>query len=339
MRPTSYLRSVAIAALATGVASAAVAAAPSYKVTKAIAGPDGGWDYSAVDAANRIVYVAHDKNVLAIKIGQREQASTFGDIAHAHAVVPIADSPLLLVTSGADDTVRLLDAKTETQVASIPVGHDPDAAVYDRSLGKAAVMNAKSGTVSIINVATRTVDRTITLRPGLEFGQFGSDGKLFVNNEDENVIETADVTTGKAGPTISLPGCTGPSGLGYDAKTAQLISACDNGKAAVVDTRTMKMTGLIDIDDGPDAVIMDTAHRRAFIPCGRSGTLVEVALDGSHGAHRVGTIATAPGARTGAIDPVTSAIYLPTATPMTPPPGEHHAYKPGTFRVVVVSRG
>lgn len=43
--------------------------------------------------------------------------------------------------------------------------------------------------------------------------QFGNGGKLFVNDEDENVVETADPANGKAGPTIALPGCTGPQAL------------------------------------------------------------------------------------------------------------------------------
>lgn len=337
MRPTA-LKRMAFAAIAISLATAASAASPTYKLTKQVAGPDGGWDYTSVDPANRTLYVAHDGTVLTMALDQGDRVSTFGTVAHAHAVVPIAGRALLLVTSGSDGTVRLFDTRTRKQVASIPVGEDPDAAIYDASIGDAAVMNAKSGTVSIIDVATRKVARTITLEPGLEFAQFGYGGKLFVNNEDENVIETADAASGTAGRTIALPGCTGPSGLGYDEKTAQLISACDNGKAAVVDARTMTLTHLIDIGAGPDAVIMDAPHRRAYIPCGRSGTLIEVALDGAQGAHAVGKVDTAAGARTGAIDPATGTIYLPTATPMAPPPGEHHAYRPGSFRVLVVSK-
>lgn len=330
-------RRLAIAA-ATCFASAAIAAPSSYKVTKQVAGPDGGWDYASVDPAGRMLYVAHGDSVLSMALGGENRVASFGAIAHAHAVVPIPGRPLLLVTSGGDGTVRLFDTRTQKQLASIPVGEDPDAAIYNASIGKAAVMNAKSGTVSIIDVASRKVARTIALEPGLEFAQFGRGGTLFVNNEDENVIETADIASGKAGPTIALAGCTSPSGLGYDGKTAQLISACDNGKAAVVDARTMKLIDLIDIGDGPDAVIMDASHRRAYIPCGRSGTLVEIALDGRQGAHVVGTVKTATGARTGAIDPKTGTIYLPTAVSMTPTPGQHRAYQPGSFRLLFVSR-
>ncbi|MGN6278953.1 MAG: YncE family protein [Sphingomonas sp.] len=333
---SSIARRFALAAIATFLASAAVAAPSSYKVTKQVPAPDGGWDYASVDPAGRMLYVAHGDSVMSMALADGDRVANFGTVAHAHAVVPITGRPLLLVTSGQDGTVRLFDTRTHKQLASIPVGEDPDAAIYDASMDKAAVMNAKSGTVSIIDVATRNVARTITLKPGLEFAQFGYGGKLFVNNEDENVIETADAASGTAGRTIALPGCTGPSGLGYDEKTAQLISACDNGKAAVVDARTMKLTHLIDIGAGPDAVIMDAPHRRAYIPCGRSGTLIEVALDGPQGAHGVTTITTASGARTGAIDPNTATIYLPTATSTTPPPGQHHAYQAGTFRILVV---
>lgn len=331
-------RMLVLSAGVAGFAAAAAAATPTYSVTKQIAGPDGGWDYTSVDPADHMVYVAHDASVLAIDLAGGDRVTTFGTIAHAHAVVPIAGQHLLLVTSGHDATVRLFDTNTRQQVASLSVGDDPDGAVYDASTGIAAVMNAKSGSASIIDVTARKVVRTIPLMSGLEFPQFGAGDRLFVNNEDHDVIETANVATGKAGPTIALTGCTAPSGLGYDAKTGQLISACDNGKAAVVDARTMKLTHLIDIGDGPDAVIMDAPHRRAYIPCGGSGTLTIVALDGPHGAHVVGTVQTARGARTGAIDPATRDIYLPTATPTSPPPGEHHAYRPGTFRVLKLSR-
>jgi YVTN family beta-propeller protein len=327
-----------IAAALSCIAAASTAATPDFTVTKQIAGPDGGWDYASVDPANHTLYVAHDDKVLAVTLDGGDRVTTFGSVAHAHAVVPIAGRPLLLVTSGQDGTVRLFDTHDHRQVATIAVGEDPDGAAYNPSTGEAAVMNAKSGTVSIIDVAHRKVARTIKLMPGLEFPQFGYGDRLFVNNEDHAVIETADAATGKVGPVIELTGCEGPSGLGYDAKTAQLISACDNGKAAVIDARTMKVVHLLDIGAGPDAVIMDPLHRRAFIPCGRSGAITVVALDGPNGAHVIGTIPTAPGARTGALDAATDTLYLPTATAMTPPPGQRRAYKPGSFRVLVVGK-
>ena len=53
------------------------------------------------------------------------------------------------------------------------VGNDPDSAFYYTAHHRAAIMNAKSGTVSVIDVAARKVVRTIVLKPGLEFAQAG----------------------------------------------------------------------------------------------------------------------------------------------------------------------
>ena len=63
------------------------------------------------------------------------------------------DDCMLLVTSGHDNTARLFDTKSGQEVAKIAVGTDPDAALYDAASGQAVVINAKGGTLSVINVA------------------------------------------------------------------------------------------------------------------------------------------------------------------------------------------
>lgn len=309
--------------------------APTYVISGSIPGPDGGWDYASVDSEAHQLYVAHGNVVTAIDLGTKAVRS-FGVIAKAHAVVPIPGKSMLLVTSGHDDSVRLLATGDGRELARIPVGADPDAAFYDAAKGRAAVMNAKGGTVSVIDVAARKVVRTITLKPALEFGVLGKDDMLYVNNEDLNEIESANLTTGKVGQTIPLPGCTGPTGLAYDEKTGLLISACANGKAAVVDAVSHRIVKLLDIGSGPDAVIMDTARRVAIIPCGRDGTLSIVSLDG---AKVVATVKSEKGARTGALDAADGTIYLPTAS-FSPPvtAGARPAAVPGSFHIAVVSR-
>jgi YVTN family beta-propeller protein len=316
----------------------AAAPAPTYVVSGSIPGPDGRWDYASVDSSAHQLYVAHGDVVTAVDLGTKAVRS-FGAIAKAHAVVPITGKSMLLVTSGNDNSVRLLATGDGRELARIPVGADPDAAFYDAASGRAVVMNAKDGTVSVIDVAARKVVRTITLKPALEFGVLGKNNMLYVNNEDLNEIESANLTNGKVGATIPLLGCTGPTGLGYDEKTGQLISACANGKAAVVDAVSHKMVKLLSIGSGPDAVIMDTARRVAIIPCGRDGTLSIVALDSADGAKVIATAISEKGARTGALDPSNGTIYLPTAAFSQPASaGARPAAVPGSFHVVAMSR-
>lgn len=321
---------------ALGALPLAAGAAPTYAVTGRIAGPDGGWDYASVDPSSGRIYVARSTNVTVIDIGKPDSAHSIGAIVRGHAVVPIPDKGLLLVTSGRDDSVRLLDPKDGHETARIAVGTNPDAAFYDAATHRGAIMNAKAGTVSVIDVPAAKVVRTITLKPGLEFGVAGPGDMLFVNNEDANEIETANLATGAVGAPIALGGCEGPSGLALDAKNHLLISACANGKAAVVDMKTRREIVLLDIGKGPDAVLIDEARRLAFIPCGQSGTLIVISLASARPAV-IGAVATEKGARTGALDPRDGAIYLPTAH-FDPPatPGGRPTPTPGSFHLVVV---
>ena len=314
----------------------AAAPVPRYSVEGSIAGTDGGWDYAQVDPATRTLFVAHDGAVMVVDLATRA-ARTIGSVMRAHAVVPLPGG-LVLVTSGRDDSVRLVSVDDGQEAAKIGVDKDPDAALYDAKSGRAIVVNAKAGTVSVIDVAARRVTATITLKPGLEYAQLGPDGTLYVNNEDENEVETADLSSGKPGILIEMPGCEGPTGLAYDAKTAQLISACGNGKAVVIDARSNKVRASIDIGKGADAVILDPQRRVALIPCGRDGVLELLKLDGEV-AH-IGSIRTEIGARTGALDPKTGTIYLPTAR-FAPPAaaGGRPQAIPGSFHVLVVKPG
>ncbi|MDB5706693.1 MAG: YncE family protein [Sphingomonas bacterium] len=321
--------------LASAALVTAAAPQPGYHVVRSIAVPDGSWDYARVDDAAGRLYVARNDNATVVDL-KTDKVSAVGALVHGHAVVPITGGPMLLVTSGRDDSVRLIDTGTGRETAKITVGSDPDAALYDPATAHAVVMNAKAGTVSIIDPATAAVVRTITLKEGLEYGALKG-STLYVNNEDANEIETADIVSGVVGKAIPLTGCISPSGLGYDAARDRLIAACANGKAAVADLRTGHVT-LLAIGLGPDAVIMDVARGKAFIPCGRDGNLAVIDIAGTT-ATVVGTIATEPGARTGALDPRDGTIYLPTAK-FGPPAtaGGRPVAIPGTAHILVVAR-
>jgi hypothetical protein len=329
--------SVALAALFGGAAFAAPV--PSYTVSQSIAGPDGGWDYASVDPQAGQLYVARATNVTVIDLATQKVAASIGAISKGHAVVPLPGSPLLLVTSGKDDSVRLIDRTSGQETKRIAVDQDPDAAIYDTKRGRALVMNAKAGTVSIIDPASGTAERTIPVKPALEFAAIAKDGTLYINNEDANELEQVDLKLGKAGQAIALTGCQGPTGLAYDAKTDMLISACANGKAAIVSRATGKLAKLLDIGRGPDAVILDAARRLAFIPCGRDGVLEILDLDAAGGITVAGHVTTEIGARTGALDPRDGTLYLPTANFQAPATaGGKPVAIPGSFHVVVVKR-
>lgn len=313
---------------------AAAPAAPTYSVASSIPGPDGSWDYARVDPSAHRLYVARGDAVTAVDLAS-DAVTSVGHVQRGHAVMPLADGRLL-VTSGTDGTVRFLNAANGNQIASVAVGKKPDAAILDEKGDRAFIMNAESGTISVLDTASMRVTRTFRAKPGLEYAALAGN-TLFVNNEDLNEIEVVDIARGKPGKAIALPGCEGPTGLGYDASHARLISACANGKAAIIDTRTHRLSPLLDIGRGADAVIIDEGRGLAFIPCGRDGVLDILSLASSSQVTAAGRVTTEIGARTGALDPSTGTIFLPTAQFTAPAlPGGRPTPVPGSFHILVV---
>ncbi len=304
-------------------------------VIGAIAGPDGGWDYASVDADARKLYVAHGDAVMAIDLdsGKVEPKSMEGK--GLHAVLPLPHGRLL-TTNGGNNTATLFDSATGNIIAAIPTGQKPDAAIFDSSSGLALVMNGRSGDVTLIDPKTGTSPGRIEVGGALEYAAADGHGKAFVNIEDKNEIAVLDITGRKVLTHYALAGCDGPTGLAIDPESALLIAACANGKAIALSAKDGGIAATLPIGLRPDDVIFDPNRKVFFIPCGEGSLAVIAAKDGSAPAI-VSTIATQNGARTGALDPKTGRLYLPTADFKDPAPGEkRRTVVPGTFRILVV---
>ncbi|MFZ0693707.1 MAG: YncE family protein, partial [Alphaproteobacteria bacterium] len=91
----------------------------------------------------------------------------------------------------------------------------------------------------------------------------------------------------------------------------------------------------LQIGKRPDAVIWDVARKLFFIPSGGDGLLTVIARRSPAEFAVVDQVATRLGARTGALDPATGRIYLPTAT-LNPTATGRPTPVPGTFVVLVV---
>ena len=323
-----------VAALA---APAMAAPTPRHTVTGSIAGPDGGWDLASVDPAGHRLLIARSAAVTVIDLAPSPRVRSIGQLARGHAAIALPNGRIL-ATSGTEGKARIFDAATGADLVDATVGQNPDAAIWDARIGAALVMNARGGTISVVDPMSGAVIRTIALAPGLELPALDENGLLYVNNEDANLIHVVDPATGAVRGPIALTGCEGPTGLGYDPRTHVLIAACANGKAAVVDPAAGRVTQLLDIGRGPDSVMIDSARGLAFIPCGRDGELDVIALSG-HGPLAVSErVPTELGARTGAVDPTTGFVYLPTARfGPAPAAGGRPPILPGSFHILVVA--
>ena len=333
------LRSLfAAAASATVLAMAFGAnAAPAYKVTASVSGPDGGWDYASFDPDMHRVYVSHADSVFGVNTNDNTAIGRLGDAPHGHKVVPLNGGTVLAVTVGGDNTLRFLDAKTGATLGSAATGAGPDSAIFDAQSGLVIVAAHKAGEVDLIDPKAKTSVGAIAVGGTLEELALDGQGHLFVNVEDESELVAIDLTSRTVEKHLKLTGCDGPTGLVYAPDAHALVAACD-GKAAVVDARTMKLEKLLPIGQGPDAALYDPKRRLVLIPCGQSGELVAIEARTPGKVEVAGRYPTEKSARTGAIDPDTGVVYLPAARFAAPAAGERRGkMEPGSFHVLVVS--
>lgn len=165
------IRLLSAAALAALLAtSQAVAAPPQATLVKSasIPAPDDRWDFAGWDAAHHLLLVARGKDVLVINPAQPGSVRSIGAIQGGHGVAAVLGGDTLVVSSGKDNTLRILDIATGAELASIPVAEDPDALVLSADHRLVYVMAAKGGAISVVDLAGRKEVSRIALKPGLE---------------------------------------------------------------------------------------------------------------------------------------------------------------------------
>ncbi len=104
-----------LAALAC-CATAALAAGPGYHVEATIDGPPGGFDYLAVDAVARRLFVAREYGVMAVDLDTRHVVPKLVPGHDDSAVLPIPGSREALSTNWGAHTVTIFDRTTAARM-------------------------------------------------------------------------------------------------------------------------------------------------------------------------------------------------------------------------------
>jgi DNA-binding beta-propeller fold protein YncE len=335
-----HLLSFALSIVLTSAGAAASEPGPGpFKIVNRIAGPDGQWDYALVDDVDRHLFVGRSYGVMTLDLAtQRVNPMVIpGNVAHG--VAPVGTTGLYASTNGGTDSVRIFNGKTGAVVAEIKGGKDPDAIVFEPKSGLLVVANHQGGDLTLIDPLRQAVVGTVTVGGVLEFEAVDDQGTVWVNIEDRHALAAIDVAQRRVVRTVLLHGCEGPTGLAYDPDDRWLISACSNGVAKLVDAAKGREISSAPTGKIPDAVIWDGARRLVFVPSFADGTLTVISLSRSGKPSVLQTLATQVGTRTGALDPTTGRIYLPTSKLVPPKSEEEYPTPvPGTFEVLVIDR-
>ena len=263
-------------------------------------GGEGGWDYLAVDATARRLYVSHATHVAVIDI---DAGKVVGDIPDTPGVHGIAIAPELnrgFVSNGRSNNVTIFDLKTLKSVGRAATGENPDSIRFDAMSGRVFTFNGRSKNSTAIDAKSGNVVGTIPLPGKPEFSVADGKGKIYVNIEDTNEIVEIDTAKATVTKKYSLSPCEEPSGLAFDAKNRRLFSVCSNRLMAVSDPDAGKVVATPAIGAGSDGAAFDPGTGYAFSSNG-DGTLTVVQQTGGTWAV-LENIATERGARTIALD-------------------------------------
>jgi DNA-binding beta-propeller fold protein YncE len=326
-----------LSALALATPAAMAADQAPLAVVGSITAADGPWDYASVDADLHRLYVARGDGVMAVNLDTGAVTPSFVPGKRVHGVIT-RPGGIGVTTNGDTSSATLFKVSDGSVLADLPAGKKPDAVVRDAKSGLVVVMNGNDGTATLIDADAKKVVGAMTIGGKLEFAIADGSGHVFVNVEDKNEMVELDIPSRTVMKHLPLAGCDEPTGLDFDPASHVMVAACANGKAAAVSTTDFKQIATIAIGEHPDATIFDPKNKRFLIPCGGNGVL-SVITEEADGSLKAGAqIVTAKGARTGAIDPVTGKVYLPTAEFSAAKAGERPAAVPGTFHILVLGQ-
>ena len=316
----------------------------SYKLIKRVPiGGEGGWDYLAVDSEVNRCYISHQNHVVVFDTAKEKVIGDINNTPGVHGIAIATGHNKGYISNGGDNSVTVFDTATLKETGRIKVGNRPDAILFDPATKRVFTFNAGSKDCTVIDAVKDTNIGTIPLGGKPEFAQSDEMGLVFVNIEDKNEIAVIDAEKLTVTNRWSIAPCESPSGLAIDLKNKRLFSACSNGKMAITDYATGKVIATPAIGKGPDAAAFDPEKGLAFSSNGQDGTLTVIKEEpiGRFRFSVVETVATAPMARTMALDTKTHRIYLATAKLKLTAPGEQQGgrrriFEPGSFELLIV---
>ena len=312
-----------------------------YHLTKTI--PLGGgvkWDYLHFDPATDRVYISHGTRLDVVDATTGKIVGHVTGLHGSHGIAIDPDTGFGYADSGLTKTTSVFDLKTLKTVKTIPALLDADGMAFDPASGQVYVVGGDANAVMAVDAKTNTAVKTIGLGGSPEFLVADGAGALFVNIKNKNEIVKIDTKTDTITQRWPTSPCVGPVGLAIDPATRRLFASCANATMVVLDADSGKVVTSLTIGKGTDADAFDPATKMAF-SSNRDGTLTVIKENGPDDISVIGTVNTAPGARTMTLDPATGRLFLTTATVKTAAPPKHpdgpprYEFVPGTLKLLI----
>jgi DNA-binding beta-propeller fold protein YncE len=303
--------------------------APYHFIKEIPVGGEGGWDYLAVDVANRRLYVSHATKVVVIDL---DKEAVMGEIADTPGVHGIAIAPSLgrvFVSNGRESKSSVVDSTSLATLMKVDTGQNPDAILYEPEQQQVYTFNGRGKSATVFAAESGNVVTTIELPGKPEFAVCDAKaGRIYNNIEDKSEVVAIDTKTHKVVDTWPIAPGEEPSGMAFDEAHHRLYLGCSNKMMVLMDSVSGKVITNVPIGGGVDANAFDPGTQLAFSSNGE-GNVTIAHEDSPDKFSVVQNLETERGARTMTVDPQTHKIYLPSA--------KYEAAEPGQRRPKIVA--
>jgi DNA-binding beta-propeller fold protein YncE len=324
-----------------------------YSVVKTeTLGGEGGWDYLAVDADLRHLYISRGSRIDVVDADSLKKIGEISDTPNVHGIAWDKESGHGFTSNRGDPSVTMFDIKTLKVIKKIPVTGKPDGIFFEPFTKHIFVESHSDPNETVINAADGTVLGTIDLGGEPEQGASDGNGHVYINLESTSEVVVVDPTAMKVTARYKLGEGEEPSGMGLDAKNRRIFSCCGNAKMVVLDADSGNILATLPTGQRTDAGTFDPDTMEAFSSNG-DGTLTVVKENSPTSFTVEQNVQTQIGARTCALDAKTHNVILVTAkfeAPATAPsaapaaqPAEGGRRRrprmiPGSFTILVVGK-
>ena len=186
---------------------------------------------------------------------------------------PTLAQPFAYVANLGSNTVSVVDVASQTVVATIAVGDNPDGVATTPDGTRAYVANFLSDNVSVIDTATNTVASTIDVGSGPVGIAVSPDGTFaYVTNRGSNTVTVIRVDTNA--PLTTLPVGAGPNAIAItpDGKFAYVTNSFTKspGTVSVIDLHANAVTATVEVYRNPNRLAITPDGRFVYVSNFRS---------------------------------------------------------------------
>ncbi|MBV9949090.1 MAG: hypothetical protein JOZ69_19735 [Myxococcales bacterium] len=273
------------------------------------------FDYQAIDAAARRLFIAHlgDSALLVYDLDGQRVLREVPELPSVHGVALAPDRHLILATATADKTLALLDDQTFLVQARVAAGEYPNGLAYDPRSGRVFVSNNRGTGVAVVDAKAARPLAGIDIGGGAGNTQYDAvSGHVFAAVHGRPFLAELDPATLRVASRIALQGVASCHGLLVASDPRLAFAACRGRDPflVVVDLSAGRQTSASPLPADVDVLAFDPGLGRLYA-ASENGTVAVFGVAKGGAVAEIGRGFVGPNAHTVAVDPATHRVYFP----------------------------